>query len=149
MKIVSTAIPQLILHIRLPALSTFNCHADSLTKKRRLNLKCWYLYIYCSLVFGCFFPFQCSCCCHSNMYPVFQVVCCGVLCCAVSLADGAKQRCGSDLLNDLLFVCGDRGIYFGKCHPCSAGYSLWTEMQPVKHRKLGLAELSIQILLTS
>lgn len=33
---------------------------------------------------------------------------------AVALADAAKLRCGSDLLNDLLFVCGDRGIYLGE-----------------------------------
>ncbi|XP_054629736.1 insulin-like growth factor 3 [Dunckerocampus dactyliophorus] len=29
-------------------------------------------------------------------------------------SEAAKLRCGTDLLNDLLFVCGDRGIYFGK-----------------------------------
>ncbi|KAK2850812.1 hypothetical protein Q5P01_007088 [Channa striata] len=28
--------------------------------------------------------------------------------------DAARLRCGSDLLSDLLFVCGDRGIYLGK-----------------------------------
>ncbi|XP_019746350.1 insulin-like growth factor 3 [Hippocampus comes] len=33
----------------------------------------------------------------------------GPLCC-----EGAKLRCGSELLNDLLFVCGDRGLYLGK-----------------------------------
>ncbi|KAM4610660.1 insulin-like growth factor 1 [Polymixia lowei] len=29
-------------------------------------------------------------------------------------ADAARLRCGSDLLADLIFVCGDRGIYLGK-----------------------------------
>lgn len=37
-----------------------------------------------------------------------------VLYSAVALADAAKLRCGSDLLNDLLFVCGDRGVYLGE-----------------------------------
>uniref|UniRef100_A0A8C7YKA1 Insulin-like domain-containing protein n=1 Tax=Oryzias sinensis TaxID=183150 RepID=A0A8C7YKA1_9TELE len=29
-------------------------------------------------------------------------------------AEAARLRCGSELLSDLLFVCGDRGIYMGK-----------------------------------
>ncbi|XP_053173205.1 insulin-like growth factor 3 [Scomber japonicus] len=29
-------------------------------------------------------------------------------------SDAARLRCGSDLLSDLIFVCGDRGIYLGK-----------------------------------
>ncbi|CAL8324256.1 unnamed protein product [Merluccius merluccius] len=29
-------------------------------------------------------------------------------------SDAGRLRCGSDLLADLLFVCGDRGIYLGK-----------------------------------
>ncbi|XP_040928665.2 insulin-like growth factor I, partial [Betta splendens] len=29
-------------------------------------------------------------------------------------ADAARLRCGSDLLSDLIFVCGDRGIYLGR-----------------------------------
>lgn len=29
-------------------------------------------------------------------------------------AEAARLRCGSDLLSDLIFVCGDRGIYLGK-----------------------------------
>ncbi|KAM9855165.1 uncharacterized protein ACBR49_001401 [Aulostomus maculatus] len=29
-------------------------------------------------------------------------------------SEAARLRCGSDLLSDLLFVCGDRGIYLGK-----------------------------------
>ncbi|KAM4737408.1 insulin-like growth factor 3 [Anableps anableps] len=28
--------------------------------------------------------------------------------------EAARLRCGSELLTDLLFVCGDRGIYLGK-----------------------------------
>ncbi|CAJ1055244.1 insulin-like growth factor 3 [Xyrichtys novacula] len=34
---------------------------------------------------------------------------------SLPLSSGAfRPRCGSDLLSDLIFVCGDRGIYFGK-----------------------------------
>ncbi|XP_071378394.1 insulin-like growth factor 1 [Centroberyx affinis] len=29
-------------------------------------------------------------------------------------SDAARLRCGSDLLTDLIFVCGERGIYLGK-----------------------------------
>uniref|UniRef100_H2MQX9 Insulin-like domain-containing protein n=1 Tax=Oryzias latipes TaxID=8090 RepID=H2MQX9_ORYLA len=29
-------------------------------------------------------------------------------------AEAARLRCGSELLSDLLFVCGDRGIYMGE-----------------------------------
>ncbi|XP_023153230.1 insulin-like growth factor 3 isoform X2 [Amphiprion ocellaris] len=29
-------------------------------------------------------------------------------------SEAARLRCGSKLLSDLIFVCGDRGIYFGK-----------------------------------
>lgn len=29
-------------------------------------------------------------------------------------SEAAKLRCGTDLLSDLIFVCGDRGIYLGK-----------------------------------
>ncbi|RVE71245.1 hypothetical protein OJAV_G00071990 [Oryzias javanicus] len=29
-------------------------------------------------------------------------------------AEAARLRCGSELLSDLLFVCGDRGVYIGK-----------------------------------
>ncbi|XP_035513051.1 insulin-like growth factor 3 [Morone saxatilis] len=29
-------------------------------------------------------------------------------------SEAARLRCGSDLLSDLIFVCGDRGIYLGK-----------------------------------
>ncbi|XP_070695090.1 insulin-like growth factor 3 [Pempheris klunzingeri] len=36
-------------------------------------------------------------------------------------SEAAALRCGSDLLSDLIFVCGDRGIYFGK--GTRSGYS--------------------------
>ncbi|XP_054465882.1 insulin-like growth factor 3 [Anoplopoma fimbria] len=29
-------------------------------------------------------------------------------------SEAARLRCGTDLLSDLMFVCGDRGIYLGK-----------------------------------
>lgn len=29
-------------------------------------------------------------------------------------AEGAQLRCGSELLGDLIFVCGDRGVHLGK-----------------------------------
>lgn len=49
----------------------------------------------------------------------FQVLCVQICMfyssiCLVSwplCAETAKVRCGSDLLSDLMFVCGDRGIY--------------------------------------
>lgn len=54
--------------------------------------------------------------------PVLQVLCVRVcmLYSTMSLAgwplssEAARLRCGSDLLSDLIFVCGDRGIYVGK-----------------------------------
>uniref|UniRef100_A0A3B3ZJC3 Insulin-like domain-containing protein n=1 Tax=Periophthalmus magnuspinnatus TaxID=409849 RepID=A0A3B3ZJC3_9GOBI len=49
-----------------------------------------------------------------------------VLHCSISLgplcADGARLRCGSELLGDLIFVCGDRGIYLGKWKRGWSGY---------------------------
>ncbi|KAM3872216.1 uncharacterized protein ACN63O_003495 [Diretmus argenteus] len=36
------------------------------------------------------------------------------LCLVVLPSEAARLRCGSDLLTDLIFVCGDRGIYLGK-----------------------------------
>ncbi|XP_056319179.1 insulin-like growth factor 3 [Danio aesculapii] len=39
------------------------------------------------------------------------------LCCVLILPDnteGAKARCGRELVDDLEFVCGDRGFYIGK-----------------------------------
>ncbi|XP_068604726.1 insulin-like growth factor 3 [Brachionichthys hirsutus] len=44
----------------------------------------------------------------------------GMLCSVLCLAgwplasEAARLRCGSELLSDLIFVCGDRGIYLGK-----------------------------------
>uniref|UniRef100_A0A3Q2Y1U7 Insulin-like domain-containing protein n=1 Tax=Hippocampus comes TaxID=109280 RepID=A0A3Q2Y1U7_HIPCM len=59
---------------------------------------------------------MCSCCVPGTLgLPVLCMFCStmclvsGPLCC-----EGAKLRCGSELLNDLLFVCGDRGLYLGK-----------------------------------
>uniref|UniRef100_A0A3Q3K1Z6 Insulin-like domain-containing protein n=1 Tax=Monopterus albus TaxID=43700 RepID=A0A3Q3K1Z6_MONAL len=54
-------------------------------------------------------------------------VCCFVFCVRICVfysimclagwpvsSEAARLRCGSDLLSDLIFVCGDRGIYLGK-----------------------------------
>ncbi|XP_069581717.1 insulin-like growth factor 3 [Brachyistius frenatus] len=55
--------------------------------------------------------------------PLTLKVLCVRICmfyCSVCLAgwplssEAARLRCGSDLLSDLIFVCGDRGIYLGK-----------------------------------
>nr|WLS42900.1 insulin-like growth factor 3 [Trachinotus ovatus] len=57
--------------------------------------------------------------CRSSARP--QVLC--VQMCVLSAlclagwplsSEAARLRCGSDLLSDLIFVCGDRGIYLGK-----------------------------------
>ncbi|KAK7883942.1 hypothetical protein WMY93_027065 [Mugilogobius chulae] len=50
------------------------------------------------------------------------------LLCSLSLGpllrtEGARLRCGSELLGDLLFVCGERGIYLGKLHKWKRGWS--------------------------
>lgn len=29
-------------------------------------------------------------------------------------SDAARLRCGTDLISDLIFVCGDRGIHLGR-----------------------------------
>ncbi|XP_061697336.1 insulin-like growth factor 3 isoform X2 [Syngnathoides biaculeatus] len=56
--------------------------------------------------------------CPSGRPLPLKVLC--VFCSTVCLlsgppcSEGAKLRCGSELLNDLLFVCGDRGLYLGK-----------------------------------
>ncbi|XP_077410145.1 insulin-like growth factor 3 [Vanacampus margaritifer] len=56
--------------------------------------------------------------CPSGTTLPLKVLC--MFCWTVCLLSGplcseaSKLRCGSELLNDLLFVCGDRGIYFGK-----------------------------------
>ncbi|XP_037134785.1 insulin-like growth factor 3 [Syngnathus acus] len=60
---------------------------------------------------------------NSSRYPLgrllpLKVSC--MLCLTMCLFSGplcseaAKRRCGSELLSDLLFVCGDRGLYLGK-----------------------------------
>uniref|UniRef100_UPI001CD8AAC2 insulin-like growth factor I-A n=1 Tax=Solea senegalensis TaxID=28829 RepID=UPI001CD8AAC2 len=47
---------------------------------------------------------------------LLQVLCIQILwlVCWPLFSEAAKFRCGTDLLSDLLFVCGDRGIYFGR-----------------------------------
>uniref|UniRef100_I3KNC4 Insulin-like domain-containing protein n=2 Tax=Oreochromis TaxID=8139 RepID=I3KNC4_ORENI len=64
--------------------------------------------------------------CCPSLLPIFNLskdVLCVQICmfyssiCLVSwplCAETAKVRCGSDLLSDLMFVCGDRGIYLRK-----------------------------------
>lgn len=46
-----------------------------------------------------------------QMCMIYSVVCLASwpLC-----LEAARLRCGSDLLSDLIFVCGDRGIYIGE-----------------------------------
>ncbi|XP_030209116.1 insulin-like growth factor I, juvenile form [Gadus morhua] len=40
---------------------------------------------------------------------------CSVVCLSLwQPSDASRLRCGSDLLADLIFVCGDRGIYLGR-----------------------------------
>lgn len=39
-------------------------------------------------------------------------------------SEAARLRCGSDLLSDLIFVCGDRGIYLGE--PIFIFYTIFT-----------------------
>ncbi|XP_068199388.1 insulin-like growth factor 3 [Antennarius striatus] len=65
---------------------------------------------------------MCSSCCHSarpqSMKVLFAPLCMlySVLCLVgwPLSSEAARLRCGSDLLSDLIFVCGDRGIYLGK-----------------------------------
>lgn len=46
-----------------------------------------------------------------QMCMIYTVVClAGWLLCS----EAARLRCGTDLLSDLIFVCGDRGIYLGE-----------------------------------
>lgn len=60
--------------------------------------------------------------CTYAISPCLQVLCVQLcmLYSAMILAgwplstQAARLRCGSDLLSDLIFVCGDRGIYLGK-----------------------------------
>ncbi|XP_061648569.1 insulin-like growth factor 3 [Phyllopteryx taeniolatus] len=49
-------------------------------------------------------PLKVLCMFYSTMCLVSGPIC----------SEAAKLRCGSELLNDLLFVCGDRGLYLGK-----------------------------------
>ncbi|XP_056279971.1 insulin-like growth factor I isoform X2 [Pseudoliparis swirei] len=60
---------------------------------------------------------------HSSRPPAMLKVVCVRMCvfyAAVCLAgwppssEAARLRCGSDLLDDIRFVCGDRGIYIGR-----------------------------------
>uniref|UniRef100_A0A8C5BM63 Insulin-like domain-containing protein n=1 Tax=Gadus morhua TaxID=8049 RepID=A0A8C5BM63_GADMO len=61
-----------------------------------------------------------SFCCENNKLPsVFQgtvlIALCSVVCLSLwQPSDASRLRCGSDLLADLIFVCGDRGIYLGR-----------------------------------
>ncbi|GAA6226776.1 insulin-like growth factor I [Lates japonicus] len=63
-----------------------------------------------------------SSCCSSARPQTLKVLCAhmSMFYCAMCLAgwplssEAARLRCGSDLLSDLIFVCGDRGIYLGK-----------------------------------
>ncbi|XP_023267322.1 insulin-like growth factor I [Seriola lalandi dorsalis] len=58
--------------------------------------------------------------CRSTARPQVLCVQMCMFYCAMCLAgwplpsEAARLRCGSDLLSDLIFVCGDRGIYLGK-----------------------------------
>ncbi|XP_038579343.1 insulin-like growth factor I [Micropterus salmoides] len=63
-----------------------------------------------------------SSCCPTAKPQTLKVLCVRVCMfyCTMSLAgwplssEAARLRCGTDLLSDLIFVCGDRGIYVGK-----------------------------------
>ncbi|XP_049437751.1 insulin-like growth factor 3 isoform X2 [Epinephelus fuscoguttatus] len=65
---------------------------------------------------------MCSACCPAATPQTLKVFCVWVcmfystMCLAAwpLSSEAAKLRCGSDLLSDLIFVCGDRGIYLGK-----------------------------------
>ncbi|XP_029012032.1 insulin-like growth factor 3 [Betta splendens] len=63
-----------------------------------------------------------SSCCPAARTPAMKALCARVcvfyytalLASWPLSADAARLRCGSDLLSDLIFVCGDRGIYLGR-----------------------------------
>ncbi|XP_037628987.1 insulin-like growth factor 3 [Sebastes umbrosus] len=63
-----------------------------------------------------------SSCCPSASPQTLKVMCVrmcifySTMCLAgwPQSSEAARRRCGTDLLNDLIFVCGDRGIYLGK-----------------------------------
>uniref|UniRef100_A0A3B3ZJW6 Insulin-like domain-containing protein n=1 Tax=Periophthalmus magnuspinnatus TaxID=409849 RepID=A0A3B3ZJW6_9GOBI len=42
--------------------------------------------------------------------------------CSIPNTNATRLRCGSELLGDLIFVCGDRGIYLGKWKRGWSGY---------------------------
>ncbi|XP_058498015.1 integumentary mucin C.1-like [Solea solea] len=50
---------------------------------------------------------------HSQRHTVLCIQILWLVCWPL-FSEAAKFRCGTDLLSDLLFVCGDRGIYFGR-----------------------------------
>ncbi|CAB1421874.1 unnamed protein product [Pleuronectes platessa] len=54
--------------------------------------------------------------CSSARPSSLTVLCVQLMCLAgwPLSSEAARLRCGSDLLSDLIFVCGDRGIYLGK-----------------------------------
>ncbi|XP_060930670.1 insulin-like growth factor I [Limanda limanda] len=54
--------------------------------------------------------------CSSARPSTLTVLCVQLMCLAgwPLSSEAARLRCGSDLLSDLIFVCGDRGIYLGK-----------------------------------
>ncbi|XP_020486036.2 insulin-like growth factor 3 isoform X1 [Labrus bergylta] len=67
----------------------------------------------------------CCCCCfltESLLLLLLQVWCVRVCMFYSTIclsgwplsSEAARLRCGTDLLSDLIFVCGDRGIYLGK-----------------------------------
>nr|XP_061802203.1 insulin-like growth factor I [Nerophis lumbriciformis] len=49
-------------------------------------------------------PLKVLCMFYSTMCLISSPLC----------SEAAKLRCGSELINDLLFVCGDRGLYLAK-----------------------------------
>ncbi|XP_035500204.2 oleosin-B6 [Scophthalmus maximus] len=54
--------------------------------------------------------------CSSARPQTLTVLCVQIMCLAgwPLSSEASRLRCGTDLLSDLIFVCGDRGIYFGK-----------------------------------
>ncbi|XP_056131163.1 insulin-like growth factor 3 [Lampris incognitus] len=60
---------------------------------------------------------------YTGLFFLLQVLCFGSICVLYSTvcllvfptpSHPARLRCGTDLLADLIFVCGERGIYLGK-----------------------------------
>ncbi|KAK5863061.1 hypothetical protein PBY51_000119 [Eleginops maclovinus] len=55
--------------------------------------------------------------CSSPTAHTLKVLCVRMCICLAGLplaSEAGRLRCGSDLLKDLMFVCGDRGIYLGR-----------------------------------